>query len=710
MALPLLFAFLFMPFNGEFELYPSGDFALLEIYTLHATHWSQLLGPFSRFEWNHPGPAYFYMLSLFYQLYGHSFLSLNLGAFLINIIAILVIALIGYGIGGSFLFYCTAPLLAIYTLYLWGFTALLSPWNPFVTILPFGMFLFLSAALSVGRIKALPAGIAAASFVVQTHISYLPSVLAVFIVSLLLYGFPQLREKIGLKGGKAIRPLFWFVVSFLVLTVMWLPPIIEELNNDPGNLTKIYRFFKAGEPHKLSEAFIAVSKQIAALPIFIFSILIRPLSDDPYRVAEGLKAALKIATEGGYHPDVIDSSLAAGLITGLQIVLLPLAYWIGIRQQRHFCSTLALMGCVALFVAILSVYSVRGPLFSYLIRWTCMIGVINWAAIGGALLPSVYKYMVDGLRVRGLGMFSGITKFACVGVLVLVIAGNFVKFTQLPASSKIDEEIKVLFTSFRSYLEKDAVKPPIIRILYYYTYRQAAGVILQLYKARIPFFIDKSYLFMFGGQFSPPKSEGEQILFADWLSHLDLEFSGNPFYRLIAHNNDTFIYSSLNLNDIKQHLYRGKVNVPRAIHTRGDPAVVVDGRIPPEGTVWNSDECLVLSDQSSSIIIEVPEDQIEGLLISADSNDTYRLFCSSDGLKFTETGLIPTQTHLGPGMLARVYFNKNLSSCRFLKISPSYGDGCFSIGEVGFFTSKTLAGIRKSTIGNKTKLLPNNDS
>jgi hypothetical protein len=44
----------------ETDLPATGDYAALELYTRLAAQGRQLLGPYSRFGFHHPGPAYFY--------------------------------------------------------------------------------------------------------------------------------------------------------------------------------------------------------------------------------------------------------------------------------------------------------------------------------------------------------------------------------------------------------------------------------------------------------------------------------------------------------------------------------------------------------------------------------------------------------------------------------------------------------------------------
>ena len=50
-----------------------GDLAVDEIFLIRATHFAHLVGNYSRFGWDHPGPAWFYSVAPLYgALGGHS--------------------------------------------------------------------------------------------------------------------------------------------------------------------------------------------------------------------------------------------------------------------------------------------------------------------------------------------------------------------------------------------------------------------------------------------------------------------------------------------------------------------------------------------------------------------------------------------------------------------------------------------------------------
>jgi hypothetical protein len=122
-----------------------------------------LLGPYSRFGWFHPGPALYYLLAVPYRLTGGSSGSLAFAALSINAGAVLGITLIARRRGGLPLLLITSVfvLLLMRTL---GAQFLRDPWNPFVTLLPFLLLLFVAWSIACADRWALPVGAAVAPF------------------------------------------------------------------------------------------------------------------------------------------------------------------------------------------------------------------------------------------------------------------------------------------------------------------------------------------------------------------------------------------------------------------------------------------------------------------------------------------------------------------------------------------------------------------
>ena len=170
--------------------YPTGDRAFLELYTSYATEGNLTVGPYSRFGWNHPGPAYFYALAPFYALGGQREFSLDAAALVINLAVLAGLIVVVSKAGERFLDWSLIAAIAIY-LFRPGpvrdvSELLTSPWNPHIVALPFGLLIGLCAALAVGWVQVMPAIALVSSIIIQTHIGLLPCTLALCASAFLL--------------------------------------------------------------------------------------------------------------------------------------------------------------------------------------------------------------------------------------------------------------------------------------------------------------------------------------------------------------------------------------------------------------------------------------------------------------------------------------------------------------------------------------------
>jgi hypothetical protein len=511
---PLLFSASLIPSRGVYP-YHCGDDAILEIYTLHASHGTQMLGPYSRFQWNHPGPALFYVLLPLYKLSGQSTLSLYYGALVINVTAILAMMALTYKAAGAGLFYWTAMFLGVYMCNLEP-RLLTSPWNPFVTILPFGLVIFLCAAFSQRGVRVLPALVVVATFVIQTHIEYLPNLSVVVLASFLFYGLRRNKGKTALESSQSKRPWVWFAASCFILAAMWMPPILEEVQHDSGNLTKLYRFFVADrEWHSFFEAIKTVSIRISAIPPYSWTLLPNLAIDRQRQFA-----------------------IAIGV---LQMLLLAVAYWTAMKQQKHYNSALCLLGAIGGCMALVSVISIAGHINPYLVLWVTLLGIINWCAIADTILPSLART----LPVKAQSVVRQYSKLAALGIICFAAAVNISHvFQQGVIPDCKSKQIEALYSSLQGYLETNATRYPLIRVQNvgrraHDTWSVTAGVILQLYKAGIPFSIEREYLCMFGKQFEPTGTEEQEILFGGASLRKIM-----PYRDCIAQQGNTVIYAS----------------------------------------------------------------------------------------------------------------------------------------------------------------------
>ncbi|MDQ6837142.1 MAG: hypothetical protein M3137_02040, partial [Actinomycetota bacterium] len=162
---------------------PLGDQALLEMGARRAMHLQELVGPYSRFGWHHPGPALFYVLALPTWLFG-SGPGISVGTALINgAAAVATVAYVWRRWGGVPALWASAALSGL-CLGL-SFFDLLYPWNPDVLALPIVAFTVLWADAVRGHVTALVWAAVLGSFVVQAHISTAPFVLVMIVAAVL---------------------------------------------------------------------------------------------------------------------------------------------------------------------------------------------------------------------------------------------------------------------------------------------------------------------------------------------------------------------------------------------------------------------------------------------------------------------------------------------------------------------------------------------
>jgi hypothetical protein len=221
------------------------DLALLEIDTLHAARAPHLVGPYSRFMWHHPGPAYAYLMLPLYEAFGERSGGLFLGALAIALASALGLVGLGVAMAGYGYGVWSVALLALWVL-AFGPARLASIWNPHVVVLPFALLIVASAALAAGRVRLLPFVVFVASFLVQTHLGCLPGAGLVVAIAGAMYALR--RRTAGPSSGERSGAL----LALAVLAVAWALPLYEQATADHGNLRDVARFVGSlVRPHPL---------------------------------------------------------------------------------------------------------------------------------------------------------------------------------------------------------------------------------------------------------------------------------------------------------------------------------------------------------------------------------------------------------------------------------------------------------------------------
>jgi hypothetical protein len=326
---------------------PTSDFALTELRTRDVGSHAVLTGLYSRADWAHPGPALFYLLAVPYRLSGANPGGINVGALIINGAALVGMAAIARRLGG--------PPLALLTLLggsllarSLGADVIRDAWVPNISVLPYGLLLFLTWAMTCGHRWALPVAVGVGSFLVQTHVQY--SVLALPLVAGGTWVMVTTRRR-----HHGFTPTV--TVTIAVGAVMWFPPLVDQIIGG-HNLAHIADYFQHPDEklHTLGDGWRVVSAQFAAPPEWLTG----------FRRAEP-----GTAMPQDFHRAPLPALLLPVLIA---------AAWLW--RGRRF-DVLRLMGVLGLAAALgmLSVARTIGGVYAYRLQWAAVLAMVAAVAV-----------------------------------------------------------------------------------------------------------------------------------------------------------------------------------------------------------------------------------------------------------------------------------------------------------------------------------------
>jgi len=643
------------------NFYPYGDDAVIEIYTLHATRFSQLLGPYSRYGWNHPGPFMFYLFVPLYVLSGKLSGMLFFAAFAINVLAIFAILfLLATLIESRFPLIVSLAILNLLIAGL-GREVLVNSWNPYLLITPCLLLLLLLASFAQGNVTLLPLIAVIATFLMQTHIGIIPAVGAMIVLAIILFiaRHKSSSESSDEEPHRTIHKgsILSLVLTVLIVLVLWLPPCIEELNHDPGNLIRLLNFFTN------QGTTVSAKESIATVVGQIFS---------PFMILCGITEESRIwKWQGGLFLLILCASLIAGY-----------------KQQRYSMVFICWLSLTGISVALLSALKTRDQVMGYMFFWTGAFG----AAVLFAASHTILLWLLSIFRQKNLRIARTVLILFIVFFCVWAYGSSFLHILR-DSTNPLREvyDMERMYEKLKTRLTEAPKQDFHVRLVDGNSWPLATGIILQLYKHNMEFSIEKDWLFMFGPQFKESENKpGKEIQF---LTHplsfvemrnkgLELVTSGEGLGR------ELFIYV-LDPRKIRPLLLDStELRVVETFKTHGNPALVSDGIIPEDGVDFNDEQCLILLDDDSYVTLSVPVQRTDykGILISADGNDTYTVSGKYGDEPFSEIGILAEQK--GYGMRTRMCVIDNLSSYSVIRISPRSGDGYYSIGEVSFLVSK----------------------
>jgi hypothetical protein len=194
-----------------------------------------LVGPYSRFGWDHPGPAIYYVMAIPLRALGLRPSALLVGSLATALLSTATLLLTVFRYAGS----GPGLVLAVSSLALsFGLSdRLIAPWNPFILVLPFALFSVCAWLWSDRHHRVLPIAVAAGSFCVQCHVGVAIGVLAIGLAAC------GLRAAAGPMDKSEVRTIGG---SIALGVLMWAPPLFQQVTGAPGNLGRVAEFFFGG--------------------------------------------------------------------------------------------------------------------------------------------------------------------------------------------------------------------------------------------------------------------------------------------------------------------------------------------------------------------------------------------------------------------------------------------------------------------------------
>src|SRR6478736_6002375 len=205
------------------------DLRVRDVWTLN----TPLIGPYSK-SFNHPGPMFFWVLAIPSLLAGQAAWATLVASAVAMGVAIVASARVAWRAGGIAL---VVVALAASTLSLRSSFLYMHPWNPNTALPFFILLLLLLAATAAGDLGKLVWVAVVGSFLLQTHVGYLP-VAAVPIALLAGVLFRRWRREPGRARAYRREALKAAVVAL----VLWLPPLAQQILSKGGNLSAMLKY------------------------------------------------------------------------------------------------------------------------------------------------------------------------------------------------------------------------------------------------------------------------------------------------------------------------------------------------------------------------------------------------------------------------------------------------------------------------------------
>lgn len=357
---------------------PGGDQAIEVLRTTDVGgSGTPLVGPWSRWGWAHPGPALFWLLAPTQHLFGNDGVLLACG--LLSTASAAGVAAVAIRRGGTVLG-AIAGLGVVVFLGGMGLSIAVDPWNPYVALLPFLLFVLLIWSVVCDDLVMAPVAAIVGSFCVQSHVGFLPLVAGLSAGALgavavrhawharssvrsdsravAASGRTQTSEGCGsqviasMRRHRLVSTATW---TGLALLAIWMPPLLDQLVGS-GNLSELGRYARSPQDATAgwSYAFGIMNAQLR-LP-------------SPWM--------------GAGEINEMGLALTSGWLWGVAtIVLLLAAFTVAVARGRSSSAGLDAVALIGICLALLSTSRVTGFVAPYMVQWWWVVSLVGLLAL-----------------------------------------------------------------------------------------------------------------------------------------------------------------------------------------------------------------------------------------------------------------------------------------------------------------------------------------
>jgi hypothetical protein len=384
--------------------FPAGDMAQAELHMRGFLSNPPLVGAAGRIvsdsglQGSHPGPGLWVAMLPVYLLGGRSSHALLAAAASVHIVSVIIAVRLAVHRGGRLLAMLTA-LAALVVIRASGSDFMIEPWNPWLAILPFMIFIFLVgelvAPMGSARQKqlALVGAIVVGSYCIQCHAGYAVLVVGALAAAVVVWVRDEYRSQDLAGHQPRSRVRQGLIFGFIALSVAWLPVVIDQLRRKPGNVSILLEHFVSPSEPTMG---VTQAAKIIATQFNLFGLwLSGPGADAP---AEGWARYIGC------------------------LLMVSLWFWATWKvrkadQSAMFRWQMMMAGFVLL--GSFSILRIFGPYYEYTVRWFWILSVVT-ATTSVFFLVRMYR-LPEKVRISRVSLqaFGAGASLFLVGVVTV---------------------------------------------------------------------------------------------------------------------------------------------------------------------------------------------------------------------------------------------------------------------------------------------------